>query len=125
MFFSMLLFNELGRVAFMVTMDSGVCGVYLGSGGLITIIVDNIGLLDGFFGVVMNDSGEVGFVVVGFGVYIGSGGLVIFVVDDGGVYFQFDVFVLNVVGDVAFFVSFDVGGEGIFFGDDVVVDKLI
>ncbi len=122
---SSLSLNESGRVAFTATMDSGVRGVYSGTGGPTATIADNTGPLDGFFGAAINDGGEVGFAASGPAVYTGSGGPLTLVADDSGAYFQFDAPALNHVGDVVFFASLDAGGEGIFFGDDAVVDKLI
>ncbi len=80
--------NDSGVVAFNATLDTGVRGVFTGSGGPITTIADNTGIYNRFGGPDINNSGVVSFSSMldsgGSGVYTKNGGLVTTIATGGG-----------------------------------------
>jgi hypothetical protein len=110
-------------------LDTGGEGIFTGSGGPTTTIVDDSGPLNRFFRVSLNDSGTVAFFASpdtgGQGIFTGSGGPTTTIADDSGPFNSFGDVSLNNSGTVAFEAVLDTGGRGIFTGPDPLADEVI
>jgi PEP-CTERM motif len=107
--------NDAGVVSFISTLDAGGVGIFTGSGGLLTPIVQTGGTFSNVgFVQPINNSGTVAFRAfetgVGFGVFAGSGGPLISIASTTG--FVQEPVSINDVGTVAF----SAGGLGVFEG---------
>jgi len=102
--------NNSGTVAFSASLDTGESGIFTGSGGATTTIVDTSGPSIGFGGYSLNNSGTVAFISTG--VFTGNGGPITSIVSIPGSDVFFGGPSLNDSGTVAF--SLD---SGIFTGN--------
>jgi hypothetical protein len=114
--------NSGGSVAFFATLDSGISGVFAGSGGPITTFADSTGEFDSFAddfsvtGPAINDSGIVAFHAAldagGHGIYTRSGGIgpITTVADTAGPFSAFSAPSINASGTVVFGAGLDAGG---------------
>jgi hypothetical protein len=114
--------NNSGTVAFYATVgpiDDGNSGIFVGSGGPITTVVDNSGPFLSAINPSINDAGTVVFPGVldagGSGIFTRTGGgAIVTVVDSSGPFSGFGTLPsINNGGVVAFSATRDTGGEGI------------
>jgi hypothetical protein len=127
--------NNGGTVAFSASLDTDsdglidVRGIFAGSGGPTTTIVDDSGAFSFFNSPSNNDGGTVvfwaGLDAGGTGIFTSDGTTTTTIADTGGPYtFFFSSPSINRGGTVAF-QAFHTGGNGIFTGPDPVADKVI
>ncbi len=119
--------NASGGVAFSASLDGGGTGVFVGSGGSLTTIADELGPFSGFnsgSGPTINDSGVVAFYGVldaggANGVFTGSGGPTTTIATTAGApYGGFDIFPsFNNSGVTSFSTFLDAGGQGVYASD--------
>jgi hypothetical protein len=115
-------------VAFQAVLDTGGVGIFTGSGGATTSIVDSSGLFSFFGGPAINDEGTVAFLANlntgGEGIFTGSGSVTNKVIATGDTLFGSTVTQLffyneglNNTGQLAFFARLADGTSGIFRAD--------
>ncbi len=68
--------NDSGTVAFFATLSGGTFGVYSGSGGAVTTIIDSSGMYDGFGNPSINSSGQVGILATFYTPAFGTAALI-------------------------------------------------
>ncbi|MDQ2696982.1 MAG: hypothetical protein M3Z21_16715 [Pseudomonadota bacterium] len=134
--------NDGGVAAFLATLDSGIGGLFLGSGGAFTTVADETGVLTSVFGFgdpSLNDRGEVAFRAgtnvgdpddnsgaTGEGIFLFSGGVLTPVLQ--GSFSDFSSLgdpSLNNLGQVAFLVEPDFGNQVLLTGPDLLADRVI
>jgi len=112
--------NTAGTVAFDATLDAGGEGIFIGSGGPTTTIIDNSGQFSFFRPPTINSGGTVAFGAAldagGEGIFTGSGGPTTTIADDSGQFAGFDTLSINSAGTVAFWARLDTPNDGIFTG---------
>ena len=122
--------NATGTVAFQASAPSS-SGIFIGNGGPITTIADEISLFISGLGVpVINDNGVVAF--IGFlgaggdvGIFTGSGGPITTIVDTTGP-FSFGQFpAINNSGTVAFTALHETLGPGVFTGSGGPITTIV
>jgi len=134
--------NDNGRVAFLVNLDAGGAGIFIGNGGATTTIVDTSGPFLFFFsfgggqapGFSLNNSGAVAFSAAldtgGFGIFTGPDALVDEVISVDDPLFGSTVAELlmgegslNDTGQIAFFYELADGRTGIARADPLAIPE--
>jgi hypothetical protein len=115
------LINARGTVAFSAGLDAGGLGIFIGSGGRITTIVDTGGPLNATFFPAINAGGTVAFVAEldagGKRIFVSRGGPLTTIADTGGPFSDFLIGpAINAGGTVAFTAELVTGGHGVFTG---------
>lgn len=134
--------NDSGAVAFNATLDSGVSGLFVGSGGDFTTVADDTGIFVAAFAFSdpsLNDLGDVAFRAgtniddpddnsgaTGHGIFLFRNGVLTTVLQgDFGQFADLGDPSLNNLGDVAFLVSPDFGEEILVTGPGLEDDRVI
>jgi streptogramin lyase len=118
--------NNKGEVSFHGEFDAGGEGIFKGSGGPITTIVNSNTFGFNFGGISsINDNGEVAFRSPP-GIFKGSGGPITTIADATGPFASFitDGPWINNNGEVAFFATLDTGDEGAFKGNGTSITTI-
>jgi hypothetical protein len=127
--------NDLGRIGFQESVDTGGAGIFVAQGGGFTTIAapdPNVNVSRPN----LNDAGTAAFHRffndrAGEEMVTGDGGPLTVIADTNGPFQSFGFFLdfvppaLNDNGDVAFLADLDAGGSGIFTGPDPAADKVI
>jgi hypothetical protein len=122
--------NDEGTVAFRAFLDAGGRGIFTGSGGEITTIVDDSGAFRGFNSMALNDEGAVVFQAVldagGEGIFTGSDLVADKVIATGDSLFGstvtslfFQKNGLNNSGQIVFIAGLADGTQGVFRAEPV------
>ncbi len=115
-------------MVFNSTLDAGGSGIFIGSGGAISTVVDSSGPFQNFNLPSINNAGAIAFAADldagGVGLFISSGGTLTTIADSNDGFFFFDNPSINNVGSVAFLALHNTG-LGIFTGSDPVNDLVI
>lgn len=123
--------NDEGTVAFNAGLDTGGTGIFTGSGGELTPIVDTTnGIFNSLSSPTLNDSGTVAFNAGLAGgqsaIFTSSGGNLTTIADTSGSFSAFSSDVaLNDPGNVAFLANLDDGTTGIFTGSDSGFNEIV
>lgn len=134
--------NDLGQVAFLGVLDSGLGGLFLGDGDLFTIAASEEGAFTSVFGFSdpsLNERGEVAFRAgtnvddpdddsgsTGVGIFLFQGGVLTPIVQGTfDVLFDLGTPSLNNLGQVAFLAEPAFGMQALFAGPDFARDRVI